>query len=263
MHSTIGEVAELLGITPGTIRYYEQEGLIEPDKDAKNDYRLYSYNDIFILSVILFYRDLEMPLGEIKRIFRGVHLEEEMRLIEGKKAAIALKIKHYQELLQKMEYWEEFHREGLNFLESFDIRPMPPALRKAGAVHKTNLKMDDFKSSISIRREFAFFVTFSFHYNILHPQQGLHHYMSLDAGAMARLDFKFTDAEAYEEKADRCLYTELQYNEDVIKMLAPVCRYAAQQGLELSGDVYGRLNMSYHDIDRQEEFFRVYALLKD
>lgn len=53
----IGEVAERLGTTPRTIRYYEEIGLLEPAARSDGDYRLYDASDLDRLAFIRSLRD--------------------------------------------------------------------------------------------------------------------------------------------------------------------------------------------------------------
>lgn len=58
----IGEVAEAVGVTPRTIRYYEELGLLDESvgttERAKGSHRLFSDNDVSRLQELLRLRDL-------------------------------------------------------------------------------------------------------------------------------------------------------------------------------------------------------------
>ena len=107
MAYTVHKLAELAGVTARTLRYYDAIGLLEPDSVNKSGYRLYGQASLARLQQILFYRELEFPLDEIKRIMaapdfdRLAALEEQKRLLERKRrrlaglvAAITKTIKH-------------------------------------------------------------------------------------------------------------------------------------------------------------------------
>lgn len=66
----INEVEQTIGIAKKNIRFYEQEGLINPARGA-NGYRDYTQADIDILLQIKLLRKLDIPLAEIKRIQSG------------------------------------------------------------------------------------------------------------------------------------------------------------------------------------------------
>ena len=77
----IGEVAELTGTTPRTIRYYEEIGLLPapPDRD-RGSHRLYHRSDVQRLEDILRLKDL-----------LGVSLDELRQLVAAEDARAALR----------------------------------------------------------------------------------------------------------------------------------------------------------------------------
>ena len=69
MKLTISEAAELAGVSVRTLHYYDRIGLLPPDAhDSANGYRYYCEPSLERLQEILFYRELDFPLEEIKRI---------------------------------------------------------------------------------------------------------------------------------------------------------------------------------------------------
>ncbi len=62
----IREVEVMTGLSKKNIRYYEDVGLIKPNRNDENDYRLYSHEDVKILKIIKFLRELNVPIREIK-----------------------------------------------------------------------------------------------------------------------------------------------------------------------------------------------------
>ncbi|MCM3786132.1 MerR family transcriptional regulator [Neobacillus mesonae] len=67
----IKELAERLHITTRAIRFYEEKGLIHPEKHEHNGYRLFSEQDAARLQTIISMREVGMSLDEI-----GVMLSE-------------------------------------------------------------------------------------------------------------------------------------------------------------------------------------------
>ena len=63
----IKEVQEKLKISSYTLRYYEKMGLIQPYRD-ENGYRNYSEEDIHKIERIMFLRDINVPIEDIKDI---------------------------------------------------------------------------------------------------------------------------------------------------------------------------------------------------
>ena len=64
----ISQVEELVGITKKNIRFYEDEGLLSPERDPENGYREYSLKDVDELMKIKFLRKLSVPLEDIRKI---------------------------------------------------------------------------------------------------------------------------------------------------------------------------------------------------
>jgi DNA-binding transcriptional MerR regulator len=70
---TIGQLAELAGVTPRTIRYYTAEGLL-PRPDTRGQYALYGEEHLLRLQLIAQLKETYLPLGEIKA--RIEHLDD-------------------------------------------------------------------------------------------------------------------------------------------------------------------------------------------
>lgn len=68
MTHTVHQLAKLAGVTPRTLRYYDRVGLLSPSHHGKNGYRYYGEKEMIRLQQILFFRELEFPLEDIKRM---------------------------------------------------------------------------------------------------------------------------------------------------------------------------------------------------
>ena len=58
MEYSIRELANLSGVTPRTLRWYDQIGLLKPSRVAESGYRFYGPAEVNRLQDILFYRAL-------------------------------------------------------------------------------------------------------------------------------------------------------------------------------------------------------------
>ena len=67
MSYTVKQLSELTGLTPRTLRYYDSIGLLSPAR-RENDYRLYGPEDVGRLQQILLYREMGLPLEEIRQV---------------------------------------------------------------------------------------------------------------------------------------------------------------------------------------------------
>lgn len=64
----INEFARLCGVTPRTLKYYEERGLLKPAYTGQNSYRYYSFSQLDEVSAILLFRDYGFSLEEIQKI---------------------------------------------------------------------------------------------------------------------------------------------------------------------------------------------------
>ena len=76
----INEVEALVNITKKNIRFYEEQGLLFPQRNTENGYRNYSEEDVQTLRQIKLLRKLGVPIEEIRQMLLGVHtLSDGMR----------------------------------------------------------------------------------------------------------------------------------------------------------------------------------------
>jgi DNA-binding transcriptional MerR regulator len=64
----VGEVAERLGVSPRTIKYYEELGLIEPEARSPGGFRLYGEEDVQRLERILRMKGIGYSLAAIREL---------------------------------------------------------------------------------------------------------------------------------------------------------------------------------------------------
>lgn len=61
------EISKILNIPVSTLHYYEEAGLLIPDR-TKNGYREYQQRDIETMKFILFFKDMQFSLNDIQMI---------------------------------------------------------------------------------------------------------------------------------------------------------------------------------------------------
>ncbi|MFV0517965.1 MAG: MerR family transcriptional regulator [Aminipila sp.] len=86
----INEVAKLTGVTVRTLHYYDEIGLLKPSKITEAGYRLYDSKALETLQQILFFRELDFSLKDIKEIMTNTNYHKADALT-----------KHRELLLQK------------------------------------------------------------------------------------------------------------------------------------------------------------------
>ena len=67
MEYSINRLARLAGISVRTLHYYDEIELLTPKRVSGNGYRVYGQAEVDLLQQILFYRELGVPLAEIKK----------------------------------------------------------------------------------------------------------------------------------------------------------------------------------------------------
>ena len=68
MSYTVKQLSDLAGVSVRTLHYYDEIGLLKPDAIRPNGYREYGDEAVLKLQQILFYRELDLNLEDIKAI---------------------------------------------------------------------------------------------------------------------------------------------------------------------------------------------------
>ena len=68
MEYTVRKLAQLAGVSPRTLRYYDKIGILRPARINSSGYRLYGEAEVDRLQQILFHKELGMDLGSIKAV---------------------------------------------------------------------------------------------------------------------------------------------------------------------------------------------------
>lgn len=65
---TVGEVSKESGVSAHTVRYYVKAGLIAPERQAENNYRLFARQEVTRIRFIRMAKMLGFTLNEIRQI---------------------------------------------------------------------------------------------------------------------------------------------------------------------------------------------------
>lgn len=95
----INEVAKLSGVSVRTLHYYDEIGLLVPIKNKMTSYREYNDEHLDRLQQILFYKELNYSLKQIKTIINN----EEFNIIESLKIQKKLILEKQQKLQSIMK----------------------------------------------------------------------------------------------------------------------------------------------------------------
>jgi DNA-binding transcriptional MerR regulator len=99
---TVKQLSSLAGVTPRTLRHYDQIGLLKPSSIGENSYRYYGEQEALRLQQILFYRELGLPLADIKHIM-GRHDFDVLAALESHKTEISKRIARLEHLVRTVD----------------------------------------------------------------------------------------------------------------------------------------------------------------
>ncbi|WP_125566747.1 MerR family transcriptional regulator [Companilactobacillus insicii] len=91
MEYTIKQLADIAGVSRRTLRYYDQIDLLKPKYNSRNNYRIYTENQVNQLQRILFYKALEFPLSKIQLLMKDDSYSELSALKEQQKLLLLKK----------------------------------------------------------------------------------------------------------------------------------------------------------------------------
>jgi len=65
---SINKLTKISGVSTRTLRYYDEIGLLKPARVAESGYRFYGQEQVDTLQQIMFYRELDFSLEDIKKL---------------------------------------------------------------------------------------------------------------------------------------------------------------------------------------------------
>ncbi len=110
---TVKEISEITGISIRTLHYYDEIGLLLPTEKSDAGYRYYDDKALETLQQILFFREFDIPLKEIKAVLQGSSLDQnqiltmQKKMLQTKKERIEKLITHIDDILKgenKMDF---------------------------------------------------------------------------------------------------------------------------------------------------------------
>ncbi len=89
MEYTVQKLGQLAGISTRTLRYYDEIGLLKPARINSSGYRIYGQWEVDRLQQILFYRELDVGLDEIKAIVDSPEFDAQRALSRHREQLLA------------------------------------------------------------------------------------------------------------------------------------------------------------------------------
>ncbi|KEI98898.1 MerR family transcriptional regulator [Clostridium botulinum A2B3 87] len=134
MHYKIKEVADMAGISVRMLHHYDKIGLLDPESVSAAGYRLYSDENLDRLQQILFFKELNFPLQEIKIILDSPNFDKKealkvhRQLLLEKKLRLEKIIRSVDKTINSME--GEFKMDKKEILNVFSMTEIEEHQRK-------------------------------------------------------------------------------------------------------------------------------------
>lgn len=136
MYYKVKEVAKLAGVSVRTLHHYDEIGLLKPSEVGDNGYRRYSEEDLERLQQVLFFREMELPLQEVRLILddpaydRQQMLRFHKELLLKKKHRLEQIIQSVEQTLQSIEGGYSMSKQDM--FEPFDMKEIEEHQQKYG-----------------------------------------------------------------------------------------------------------------------------------
>jgi MerR family transcriptional regulator, thiopeptide resistance regulator len=136
MAYTVNQLAKLAGVTIRTLHHYDEIGLLRPSYQKENGYRYYEEKELIKLQQILFFRELEFPLEDIKKMMTASDFDAAKALTDQKHLLTLKKIR-LERILTAID--DAIKREGgeimndNNLFDSFDEEEFKKSQEEAKA----------------------------------------------------------------------------------------------------------------------------------
>ncbi len=88
----VGDAAKAVKVRPSSLRFWEQQGLLQPERDGRSGYRIYNRQQMNYLNVVVLLRDANFGFGAIRSVLDELATgrpESTLRAIEKLRTAIS------------------------------------------------------------------------------------------------------------------------------------------------------------------------------
>lgn len=152
---TIKQVSDLTGISVRMLHYYDKIGLLKPSAISETGYRLYDDESLETLQQILFFKELDVPLKNMREVLESPQYDKLQALHEHKQL-LSLKRDRLNELIALIERkleggntmsFKEFDMsEYFNALETFKKEHADKVVKYYGSVEEFDKNLQSMKS---------------------------------------------------------------------------------------------------------------------
>lgn len=121
MKLKIREFAKLTGVSVRTLHFYDEIGLLKPSYvDEQNGYRFYDEYALTRMQEILFYRELDFPLKEIRMVLSSPDYDKQNALKE-QKHLLMLKKERLERIISALDSVMKGERVNMNIFDNSEF----------------------------------------------------------------------------------------------------------------------------------------------
>lgn len=249
----IGDLSKLAGVKAETIRYYENEGIVRPSRNANGTFREYNMWDVLELLECLKYRHMDFTLNEVKLITKQGDLNDILDLLDHKEKELyeestrkLLLFKKIKELSNRIcnaplnigNYWFKIDEERIGIIcterngkdyKEFDVK---------------NESIIEWTKVIHLTKTYIRFSIEEINKNIDHNIW----YHTIDAESFSLLNLPKKDIVIFPKRM--YLHTIIDLGEKLQlsnHLLEPVIEQVHSKGLEIEGDIIGDLMIRFYE----------------
>lgn len=102
MRYTVNKLAKISGLSPRTLRFYDEIGLLNPAYYGDNNYRYYEEEQLLMLQQILFFRELRFPLIDIQKIISS-HDFDKIEALTAHKSTLQKNLESTEMLIKTID----------------------------------------------------------------------------------------------------------------------------------------------------------------
>lgn len=99
---TVSQLAKIAGVSVRTLHHYDHIGLLSPSGRTEAGYRLYMEDELLRLQQILFFKELEVPLGEIKAILDNPDFDQ-IKALQSHRRLLAKRTERLHYLMKTID----------------------------------------------------------------------------------------------------------------------------------------------------------------
>jgi DNA-binding transcriptional MerR regulator len=106
---TVQQLADVAGVSVRTLHHYDAIELLRPSSRTTAGYRLYGEDDLLRLQQILFFKEMDFPLDEIKRVLdrpgfdRVKALESHRRMLQERAERLAVLVRTIDKTIESLK----------------------------------------------------------------------------------------------------------------------------------------------------------------